>query len=379
MSIYISMLLCPLVVYLFYYTISKQKIKSLAAENNDFDSMNPKIPVIYAVLTFAYFIFWIGMRTYFADTITYIGQFQSYSSDFGTAMSQIDELGSKAKGFYTFTVFFKAFISDNFQWWLMAIAIFCGVCVMKTLYKHSCNFFYSAFLFIAIQTFLWMMNGMRQFIAVAVLFAVSDWIVEGKFLPFLATVLLFSTVHSTCLMMIPIYFVVRCQPWSGKIAVFLGGIICISVFAEPFFGAVDTVLEGTGYESVTQQMSVDDGVNPLRFLFYALPVVLSFLYRKTMQEECEKDPFVILCINMSLVATALYFVGMFTSGILVGRLPIYCEMFELILIPLLLKKCFPEKQHKLVYAIATILFLAYFFVLMNGTNYVSDITGWVVH
>lgn len=378
MSIYVSMLLCPLVVYLFYYTISRPKVNSLAAENNNLEIMDPKIPVIYAVLVFAYFIFWIGMRTYFADTINYISQFKSYSSDFGTAMSQADELGSKAKGFYIFTVFFKAFISDNFQWWLMFIAVFCGVCVMRTLYKHSCNFFYSAFLFIAIQSFMWMMNGMRQFIAVAALFAVSDWIIEGKFLPYLAVILLFSTVHTTCIMMIPIYFVVRCEPWSFKIVAFLGAVILISVFAEPFFNGLDSALEGTGYGGVTQQMASDDGVNPLRFLFYALPAGVAFLYRGTMSQESEKDPFLILCINMSVVAAALYFIAMFTSGILIGRLPVYCELYNLILIPFLLKKCFPERQKKLAAVLATLLFLAYFFLQMNGSRYVSDITGWVV-
>lgn len=380
MIIYVSMLICPVIVYLFYKFTKGRKIKSLVyapyASDEKIDEMFDKIPLIFCLVTFGYFIFWIGMRTYIADTSQYIWSFNSIPDNFTDAWNKIGWDG-KSPGFDIFNVFFKSFISQDFQWWLMTIAIFSGLCVMYTLRKHSCNFFYSAFLFISIITFIWMMNGMRQFIAVAALFALSDWIKRGKFIPFVLAVLLFSTVHNTCLLMIPIYFVVRCKPWSGRIVAFLFVIILICIFAEPLFEGVDSVLEETNYAGIAQQIQGDDGVNPIRVAFYSVFPLVAYFYRNTLEKEGEKDPYINICINMSLITAALYLVGVFSSGILIGRLPIYCEVYNLILIPFMLKKCFSEKQKNLVNVIATLLFLAFFFTQMDGMPYVSDITGWV--
>lgn len=378
-----SMLICPLIVYLFYRFTVGRKIKSLVyapyASDEKLNEMFDKVPLIFCLITFGYFIFWIGMRTSFVDTAQYISSFKSIPNNFTDAWNTINWDG-KAPGFEVFNVLFKSFISQNYQWWLMTIAIFCGLLVMITLRKHSCNFFYSSFLFISMLIFTWMMNGMRQFIAVVVLFALSEWIVKGKFLPFVLAILLLSTIHTTCLLMIPIYFIVRCKPWSGRIIAFLFVIILICIFAEPFFEEVDNVLQGSSYSGVgiSEQMQEDDGVNPIRVAFYAVFPIVSYFYRGTLVKENETNPYVNICINMSLVAASLYLVGMFSSGILIGRLPIYCEVYNLILIPLLIKKCFPKEQQKLVYFISTLTFCIYFILLTNGYSYVSNLTGVIL-
>lgn len=382
MIIYISMLLCPLVVYMIYRGVQGRRVKSLVyapyASEEKINELFDKIPLIFCLLTFGYFIFWIGMRTHFADTSQYIISFNRIPDNFNDAWNSIDWEG-KSPGFGIFNVLFKSFVSQDYHWWLMTIAIFSGLCVMHTLRKHSCNFFYSAFLFISLITFTWMMNGMRQFIAVAALFALSDWIERGKFIPFLLAILLFSTIHTTCLLMIPIYFIVRCEPWSGKILLFLVAIILICIFAEPLFEGVDDILQGTSYsgEDISQQMQNDNGVNPIRAAFCAIFPIIAYFYRGILSKESEKDSYINICINMSLVSAALYLVGVFSSGILIGRLPIYCEIYNLILIPLLLKKCFPENQKNFVYLIATLLFCTYFIMLMKGEHYFSDLTGMV--
>ncbi len=380
MIIYYSMLICPLVVYLFYRFTVGRKIKSLVyapyASDEKLNEMFDKIPLIFCLITFGYFIFWIGMRTYIADTSQYIQSFNDISDNFQSAWESIDWNG-KAPGFNVFNVFFKSFISQDYQCWLMTIAAFSGLCIMFALRKHSCNFFYSSFLFIALLTFTWMMNGMRQFITVSALFALSDWIKRGKLIPFILAVILFSTVHTTCLLMIPIYFVVRCKPWSGRIFLFLSAIILICIFAEPFFEGVDNILQDTNYSGVSQQMQVDNGVNPIRVAFYAVFPITAYIYQETLMKENDNDPYINICVNMSLVTAALYLVGMFSSGILIGRLPIYCEVYNLILIPLMLKKCFPEKQQNLVMFIATLLFFIFFYIQINGLGYISNITGYV--
>lgn len=370
MIIYWSMILWVVLIYFVYSLGHKEEV--MLTDYNIQQGIQKKIPLAYAIVVFGYFIFWIGMRKYVADTTAYINGFEKIPTDFFTAWSQIDWEG-KSPGFDIFNIIFKCFISQDYQWWLMTIAIICGVCVMTVLRKYSCDFFFSSFLFITLLTFFWMMNGMRQFICVAVLFLCCGWIKDGKFIRFLIAVLLMSTFHMTALLMIPIYFVARSKPWDKKIGLFIVGIILICIFAEPFFSSVDSALGGTAYEGTKLMYEEDDGVNPLRVIFYAIPPVVSFISREKIGKYSENNSMLNICVNMSLITAAFYLVGMFTSGILVGRLPIYTEMYDLILIPYLLHICVDRKSRTVVLGVVVIVLLLYFY-LTGPVVYHSDLT-----
>ena len=371
MIIYWSMILWVPLIYFVYSLNYKEEI--MLTDYNIQQGIQKKIPIAYAILIFGYFIFWIGMRKYVADTTLYIGIFNLIPTDFSTAWSEINWEG-KNPGFDIFNIIFKCFISQNYTWWLMTIAILSGVCVMIVLRKYSVDFFFSSFLFITLLTFTWMMNGMRQFICVAILFLCCDWIKDGKAVKFVITVLILSTFHMTALLMIPVYFVARSKPWKGKIGLFIVGIILICIFAEPFFNGVDSALGNTAYAGQTAQFQEDDGVNPLRVLLYAIPPVVAYIKREKLIEYYEKYPILPICINMSLITAALYLVGMFTSGILIGRLPIYCELYDLILIPFLLHTCVSKESRKIVQPIVICVLLLYFY-LTGPASYHSELTG----
>ena len=374
MIIYWSMILWVVLIYFVYSMGHKEEV--MLTDYNIQQGIQKKIPIAYAIVVFGYFVFWIGMRKHVADTSTYIGMFQSVPSDFSTAWNQINWEG-KNPGFDIFNIIFKCFISQDYQWWLMTIAIISGVCIMVVLRKYSCDFFFSSFLFMTLLTFTWTMNGMRQFICVAVLFLCCDWIKDGKFIRFLIAVLLMSTFHMTALLMIPIYFVARSKPWDKKIGLFIVGIILICIFAEPFFNGVDSALGNTAYAGATSQFEEDDGVNPLRVLFFAIPPFIAFWKRKELERYYEKNKMLQICINMSLVTAALYFVGLFTSGILIGRLPIYCEVYDLILIPYLLFACFTKEERTIAKPIYVVLLVLFFYLYSVNLGYHSDMTGYI--
>lgn len=148
-----------------------------------------RVPWAYAFLVFGYFIFWASMRHYVADTTAYVAAFNNYSTNFSEEFPKLnwDPWSSEGKGvlFNAYSIFFKCFISDNYTLWLSSIAIFSGVCVMITLRKYCMNadFFLASFLFLAFLCYSgYMLNGMRQFICVAVSFLCCDFIITGKFL-----------------------------------------------------------------------------------------------------------------------------------------------------------------------------------------------------
>ena len=333
---------------------------------------NGQVPMMLAILAFGYIIFWAGMRTGYVDTAAYIAAFKNSPSEISKIWMYLNS-DNKAPGFDILTILFKSLVSTDYHAWLMFIAIISGVPIMLTLRKRSINFFYSAFLFIVTLNFTWMLNGIRQFLVAAILFGLSDWIVERKTLRFVIVVLLLSTIHYTALIMLPAYWLVMGKPFGKKIICFIVALMACVIFLEPFVQMLEGALMGTVYEGYTEQFVLDDGVHPLRVFVMVLPAVIGFLGRKRL--ESINDKYINLCVNMSLVSAGIYFLGIFTSGILIGRLPIYFELYNLILIPYLVKKCFNKDSSKIMYALYTVGYLLFYFMLSGNLYYISDITG----
>lgn len=85
-------------------------------------------------------------------------------------------------------------------------------------------------------------------------------------------------------------------------------------------------------------------------------------------------PVLSLCVNLSVCTASIYIVGMVTSGILIGRLPIYSELYNLILVPVLLRVCFDEYNRKFIYMGYIALILIYYY-LTGPVFYHSDYFG----
>lgn len=68
----------------------------------------------------------------------------------------------------------------------------------------------------------------------------------------------------------------------------------------------------------------------------AVPSVLAFICRENIKEYNNKH--INLWINTSVITVVLYTVGVISSGVFVGRLPIYTEIYNVLLLPFLLKK-----------------------------------------
>ena len=378
MIIYWSMIAWVPLMYFIYCLKERESTPiSISAPTSEYAIVVKKVPIIFAILIFGYFIFWAGERWYVADTTQYISTYESIPLDFSAAWSSIEWKGSKAPLFDAIQVIFKCFISSDCTAFLMFVSTVSGVAVMIPLRKYSVDFFYSSYLFMTLLTFSWMFNGMRQFICVSILFLCSDLIKNGKWVSYIIAVIILSYIHMTAVLMIPVYFVARAKPWKTRTFIFLIAIILISVFSGKIFGSVDNLLSDTAYVNSVSQFESDDGVNPLRSALFAIPPVLAFVNRDKLECFYKQFPIIPICINMSVIACGLYFVGIFTSGVLIGRLPVYAEVYDLILIPFLIESCFNERNKLIAKAATIIVTLAYFYLLWGGNSYHSHITGLV--
>ncbi len=308
-------------------------------------------------------LYWCSTRSiYFGDT----GAYYEY---FGYAPTSLSEVVSYAQSqrkdqfFFGFTAVVKCLITHDYRVYFAIMAAIQFLCIGLIYRKYSRSFWISLFLFVVSTDYIqWMFNGTRQFLAAAITFTALPFIVKKKYVPAIAIILLGSLMHRSALLLVPVVFIVQGKAWNKKSLLIILGTILVVVFVNEFTSFLDNALQETQYENVVSDWTSgnDDGTNTLRVLVYSVPTIISLLYKRVFDEA--DNPLINICVNMSIISTAVYIVSMFTSGMFIGRLPIYMSLYNYILLPWELRHCFPKNSRLFItiaMCIAYILFYCY--------------------
>ncbi len=335
-----------------------------------------KVSSTVACITIAYIIFWVGMRSGVADTSAYIETFEGNHANLADIFA-ILESNSKGYGWTALLVLFKNCISTDYHAWLMALALFMGLSVAHCYQKYSEAFFFCMLIFILNGNQSWMMNGMRQFFCVCALMLALPWLIKGKTWYYLTLLIILSSIHFTVLLMVPLYFILRWEPWSKLIWLSVAAIVCACYLADWVAVFAEDSLQSTSYagSTVFNPDEADDGVHPLRVLVAAVPACLAWVKRKAI--SAEQNTLLNICINASLFTAMLYLFGVFTSGILMGRLPIYCEVFATLGLPAIIQRFSKPQHRRLLYTTCVVFYSLFYYATLGSSYYISDITGFL--
>ena len=315
------------------------------------------LPAIILVLPLA---LWAGFRGNVADTTQYRSNFFAASSNLADIPGILFSEG-KDTGFTALTVFMKFFIGDNDTLYFLFFAVLQMACLCYVYRKYSSDYWVSIFLFVASTDYqAWMYNGLRQFVAACLIFSCFDLLVKKKYIRMIIVILLASLLHASALMMIPIIFIVQGKPWKFKTFLTLTATAVVVMFIDRFMPMLSDMLADTSYEGVTTNeiWSVDDGTNIIRVLVYAVPMLFALVGKQYV--ECENNPALNICVNCSIVTTALYAVSAVTSGVYIGRLPIYTSLMSYLLVPWLINHVFNRESAWVVKAIMIVLYLIFY-------------------
>ena len=304
---------------------------------------------LWAFLIYLPLVIWSGFRGYVGDTGAYMKMFQEIPSGLRNIPSYMDTI-EKDKGFYLFSAVIKNLISDNVNVYFIILALIQVVLLIKVYRKYSSNYIVTFFLFVASTDYIsWMFNGIRQFTAVTITFFAFEYILKKKYVPAVLIVLFAALFHGSALLVLPFIFIAQGQAWNKKTILFIIAVIVAVMFIGKFTDILDTLLAETQYKNVVSdwQEWQDDGTNIIRVLVYAIPSILSLVGLRFIKYA--DDPVINLCTNMSIASVGFYVVSIFTSGIFIGRLPIYFSLYSYILLPWEIEHMFSEKSVKLVY------------------------------
>ena len=311
------------------------------------------------------FVLWAGWRQWFGDTEMYRRTFQNLPTGSAQIGPYLRE-ATKDRGFTLIELLFKTIISHSDVTFFVFIAAIQICCLVHVYRKYSPNYWLSFFFFIASTDYLsWMHNGMRQFLAAAILFLCVPLIAKKQYIPAVIITILAAQIHLTSLIFLPFIFVVNGRYWNFRTLLFIIGVIAAVVFVDRVTGFITEAMEDTAYEGDIDILIKDDGTNIFRVLFYSVPAVMAWAFRSRLDRV--DDPVLNVCANLSIVAAGFYVFSFFTSGILIGRLPIFFSLANYILIPWLLREAFQRDSAVVLESFFGLVYVAFFYYQCGPT------------
>ena len=286
-------------------------------------------------------ILWAGLRKDIGDTNAYVINFQNAPSSLPALLPQLNA-DSKDPGFSVLMTLVKSIGITDHRVFFMLIAAFQMWCICHTFRKYSPNYWISMFLFVASTDYIsWMFNGMRQFLAATMIFGAFDLMVKKKHAAFALVVLLAAQIHGSAILMLPLAYLMHGPALNRKTMLMIAGTVMIIPFIDRFIPFLNDLLSDTQYSTtMTDEIwMADDGTNPIRVLVYAVPSLVAIIGRRYVRQA--NDPIINLCVNASMITTAIYLVSMVTSGI-------YRWLFVRTHCKQIIRHCFAPNSKKLL-------------------------------
>lgn len=311
------------------------------------------------------YVLWCMNRSWFGDTETYRKTFLAAPSSLLKIASYLTE-NTKDKGFSVFMILLKSIIGNHDKIFFLIVAAFQMFCVAYFFRKYARDFLFCLFMFIAsTDYFSWMFNGMRQFIAVCIILLATRFMLERRYVAAIAVILLAATIHGSALIMIPIMFIIQGRAWNGKTVVMIIAVVVSVAFIGQFVQGLDNLLADTQYsDMITNEIwTTDDGTNMLRVLFYSIPAIISLVGKRYI--DYADSPVINLCVNCSICTMCIYILSAFSSGIYIGRLPIYTTLQGYVAVPWMIDHMFSENTARLVKIGLIAGFIAFYYVQMH--------------
>lgn len=302
-----------------------------------------------------------GFRKNIGDTPLYM---HSYSLIEDSSLKSISFEGDF--GFNIFQILLHS-ISEDPQLLIFTTALITNILIVWVLSQYSRMIEISLYVYITLGMFTVSMNGIRQYLAAAIVFTTTKYILNGDWKKFFIIVLFASTIHKTALILLPIYFIVRREAWTKTTFSFLLFGVVIALGYGQFSSALFSVIEGTQYGHY--QNFSEGGANILRVAISGVPLIFAFLGREKLRELWPKSDYI---VNLTLLG--FIFMVISSQNWIFARFNIYFGLFSLILTSWILH-VFIESNRKLIYFSLLIFYFIYFYfesVIALGLVYESN-------
>ncbi|SHH68246.1 EpsG family protein [Clostridium grantii] len=321
----------------------------------------------YKSLAKFYYILALVMLVAVAGLRTNIGDTGMYAHFYYLADSTAVFDGGYESGFVIFILILKS-ISMNPQFMIFMTSFITHFLNMLTMKAYSTCVELATYLYIASGYYIAAMNGIRQSLVAAVLFASTKLIIDGKFKIYLLVVVLMSTFHCSALIMIPIYFIVRLEAWSPKIYKIIFIFAIGMIFFQPLMDRIFGLLQNTKYGQYSDFN--EGGANVLRVLVSAVPVILAYMRKNELKEKLPESN---VLVNMTLVNFIIMSFSLYNW--IFARFIYYTQLYTFVILAIIIKNCSVNKEKNFLYYLCVIFYFVFFYydhVITLGIQYRSN-------
>lgn len=240
------------------------------------------------------------------------------------------------KGYQLYNKLIGYFFKDS-QALFIITALICVACIIYGISQYSINWQYSLFLFVGLRFYYFFLSGLRQSIAVSIIFVSYKFLKERKYIKYVALILLASTFHFSALIFIFAWPISRMKLNQSSIVKLVVGIGIVYIFFSPILNKVLSYLPI--YYSHYTKTTAFEGNNLANYIGAVIPctvLLLSYMvryksvtfvnrWRKNYYEDADSQNFfLIIAVGLSLIAT---------RASILDRMVQYYWIFSIISIP----------------------------------------------
>ncbi len=288
----------------------------------------PKRTKFFLTVTALVLICVAGLRYYVGtDFHAYYRAFEIYAPNWWKSILELDE-----PGFPILSAILNWFTDDGAVFIFAASAITNGIILFIT-YKYVDTYLFSSLLFVFMGVWHGTFNGARQYFAAVIICLAHRYILDKKIWKYLLCVFIAFLFHSSAVIMIIPYFILRNKISIKNILILTIGSIVLLYNYEFIFSFAD-LLKDENINTSLEYMSKQ--VNILRIIVCIVPAVVGlFLYNKS--EKTQENTFY---LNILILYALLSVIGM--NSPYLTRVNIYLQ----VLLPLAMSKIFRFKDKK---------------------------------
>lgn len=294
------------------------------------------------------------------DYWQYTSLYYKYVQNIRESIKSVDEPGINIISWISSKIY-NDYATMFFLSSLITIAL-----MMRTIYKNTQHLLFATFIFIFMGVWHGSFNGVRQYLACAVLFCGIKYLEEKKLWKYLIIVLIAFCFHvSAIVMIIPFFFVHRDAKIKNLMLLLIGTVVVLFSY-ETVFEMVGLLKDdGSTFTSDYATRSV----NIFRILVHCAPAVLALIlyYNK---ERTDKENFYINLLFIDAVAMVAT-----SNSAYLTRIAIYTSIYTVIALPNLIK--LKDKNFEMVLkCLIIILYFVFWYTDITKTTSLSEF-NWI--
>ncbi len=305
------------------------------------------------------FTLFSGLRNNLGDTYYTIHSYGLLDKDMSPP-----KIGDKDV-LYGYLLYILRQITDKPQLLIFIGAVISCVPVIYIIYKHAAAYELGVFLFVASAYYTFSFNGMRQYMAAGILILGTKFLFSQErsaWLKYALVVLFAMGFHSSAVIMLPVFFLVRRKAWSFTSASVILATVTATLLFDAFLPQFLNLVARSDFSIYNESgwfiKGEETGSNFIRVLVVATPPAIAYLSRKRLKTLGETGD---ILVNLAVLNFSFYFLSLYNW--IFARFAIYTSVYYILLLTWLVMNSFKHKDKRKAYLICMGLYALYFWAV----------------